>query len=158
MRHRKSGRKLNRTASHRKAVLSNLAGSLFDHKQVRTTVAKAKEVRKTVDRVITFAKSGSLADRRQVLKTIRDKQFVKTIFEDIAPTYKDRNGGYTRVVRIGNRSGDGADMAILELVGFEGVQLEKQKARVEAKAKKKEKEKEKAKEEEEKLESEAAAE
>ncbi|MCG8605027.1 50S ribosomal protein L17, partial [bacterium] len=140
MRHRKSGRKLNRTASHRKAVLANLAGSLFDHKQVRTTVAKAKEVRKTVDRMITFAKSGSLADRRQVLKTIRNKKLVKTIFEEIAPTYKDRNGGYTRVIRIGNRNGDGADMAVLELVGFEGVQLEKQKARVEAKAKKKEKE------------------
>lgn len=149
MRHRKANRKLNRTTSHRKALIANLATSLFEHKHVRTTTAKAKEMQSSIDRLITFAKRGSLADRRQVLRTVRDKKVVKSLFDEIAPTYKDRSGGYTRVIKLGQRRGDGAEMAMLELVGFEGVLLEKQKTRAEEKAKK-EKDKEKQKEEEEK--------
>ena len=151
MRHRKVGKKLNRTASHRKALFSNMATSVFEHKHIRTTTAKAKEVRKTVDKMITFAKRGTLADRRQVLRTIRNKTIVRALFEEIAPTYEDRNGGYTRVIKIGSRRGDGADIAILELVGYEGVQVEKQKEREDAKAKKKEKKKEEDKEKEEQV-------
>ena len=88
MRQKKVNAKLNRTAAHRKALYSNVAISLFEHKQVKTTTAKAKAVRKTVDRLITFAKRGTLADRRQVLRTIRDRSVVKNLFDEIAPTYK----------------------------------------------------------------------
>ncbi len=139
MRHKKVNAKLNRTAGHRKALYSNVATSLFEHKQVKTTIAKAKAVRKTVDRIITFAKRGSLADRRQVLKTIHDKRVVKDLFDDIAPTYKERDGGYTRIIKLGRRKGDGAEIALLELVGYEGVLMEKHKSKEEGKTKKKEK-------------------
>jgi len=127
-------------------LISNVATSLFEHKQVRTTTVKAKEVRRTVDKLITFAKSGTLADRRQVLRTIRQKAVVKSLFTEIAPTYKGRNGGYTRVIKLGRRRGDGAEMALLELVGFEGVALEKQQ-KAEEKADQKRQKEEKAKEE-----------
>lgn len=146
MRHKKAHKKLGRTPSHRKALISNVATSLFEHKQVRTTTVKAKEVRRTVDKLITFAKSGTLADRRQVLRTIRQKAVVKSLFTEIAPTYKGRNGGYTRVIKLGRRRGDGAEMALLELVGFEGVALEKQQ-KAEEKADQKRQKEEKAKEE-----------
>ncbi|MFQ5636937.1 MAG: 50S ribosomal protein L17 [bacterium] len=142
MRHRKIHRKLGRTASHRKALISNLASALFEHKQIMTTTEKAKEARIKIEKLITFAKRGTLADRRQVLRTIRDKKIVRNLFEEIAPSFEDRNGGYTRVIKLGKRQGDGANMAILELVGFEGVQLEKQKSRQEAKSEKKQKQKE----------------
>ncbi len=151
MRHKKANAKLNRTAGHRKALYSNVATSLFQHKQVKTTTAKAKAVRKTVDRLITFAKRGTLADRRQVLRTIHDKSIVKNLFDEIAPTYKEREGGYTRVIKLGRRKGDGAEMALLELVGYEGVLIEKHKSKEAEKTKKKEKqkvEKEKAEAEE----------
>ena len=141
MQHKKANAKLNRTAAHRKALYSNVATSLFEHKQVKTTTAKAKAVRKTVDRLITFAKRGTLADRRQVLRTIHDKSIVKNLFEEIAPTYKERDGGYTRVIKLGRRKGDGAEMALLELVGYEGVLIEKHKSKEEEKTKKKEKQK-----------------
>ena len=141
MRHRKAIRKLGRTASHRNATLSNIATSLFQHKQVRTTVEKAKAARSTVERMITFAKKGSLADRRQVLKTIRDKDVVRSLFDEIAPIYAGRNGGYTRVIKLGRRRGDGAEMALLELVGYEGALVDKQRAREENKAEKKAKKK-----------------
>lgn len=144
MRHRKAGRKFNRTASHRKALLSNLAMSLLVHKQIRTTTAKAKELRRTVEKLITFAKRGSVADRRQVLRVVRDKDVVKDLFDEIAPKYEDRNGGYTRVIKIGRRRGDGAEMAIMELVGYEGALIEKYKSKEKEKSKKKE-DKEKAK-------------
>ncbi|MFQ6112585.1 MAG: 50S ribosomal protein L17 [bacterium] len=147
MRHRKAGRKLKRTASHRRALLSNIAASLIEHKQIKTTTAKAKEACRTIERLITFAKRGTLADRRQVLRTIKDKKIVKTLFDDIAPSYADRNGGYTRVIRLGRRRGDGAELALLELVGYEGVRIEKQKAREEEKAKKAKKKEEKPSEE-----------
>ena len=138
MRHKKVNAKLNRTAAHRKALYSNVATSLFEHKQVKTTTAKAKAVRKTVERLITFAKRGTLADRRQVLRTIRDRSVVKNLFDEIAPTYKERHGGYTRVIKLGRRKGDGAEMALLELVGYEGVLMEKHKSKEEEKSKKKE--------------------
>ncbi|RMD86960.1 MAG: 50S ribosomal protein L17 [Calditrichaeota bacterium] len=138
MRHRKVGNKLGRTASHRRALLANLAAALFLHKQVKTTLAKAKEARRTVERLITFAKRGTLADRRQVLRVIRDRKIVKSLFDEIAPKYDDRKGGYTRVIRLGRRRGDGAEMAILELVGYEGVLMDKHKEKEEKKAKKKE--------------------
>lgn len=141
MRHKKVNAKLNRTAAHRKALYSNVTTSLFEHKQIKTTTAKAKAVRKTVDRIITFAKRGTLADRRQVLRTIRDKNIVKNLFDEIAPTYKERHGGYTRIIKLGRRKGDGAEMALLELVGYEGVLMEKYKSKEEEKTKKKEKQK-----------------
>ena len=139
MRHKKVNAKLNRTAGHRKALYSNVATSLFEHKQIKTTTAKAKAVRKTVDRIITFAKRGTLADRRQVLRTIRDRSVVKNLFDEIAPTYKERYGGYTRIIKLGRRKGDGAEMALLELVGYEGVLMDKYKSKEEEKTRKKEK-------------------
>ncbi|MBN1466121.1 50S ribosomal protein L17 [candidate division KSB1 bacterium] len=130
MRHLKSGRKLGRTASHRKATLTNLAASLIEHKSIITTTPKAKEARGVVERLITFAKRGDLAARRQVLRTLQDKTLVKELFDDIAPKYENRPGGYTRVIKIGNRKGDDASMAVFELVGYEGTKAEKiEKAR-----------------------------
>lgn len=117
MRHLKSGRKLNRTASHRKAMFANLATSLLDKERVRTTVAKAKEVRSVVERLITFGKKGTLHAIRIAAKTIKSKTILKKLFEDIAVGYKGRQGGYTRVVKLGARKGDKAEMAIIELVG-----------------------------------------
>jgi large subunit ribosomal protein L17 len=125
MRHRKSFNKLNRTASHRRATLANLATQLFTHKKIQTTTVKAKAVRPVVEKLITFAKKGTLHARRQVLRTVRDKQVVKELFDEIAPVYISRNGGYTRIVKLGQREGDGAEVAYLELVDFEGVRKEK---------------------------------
>ncbi len=119
MRHRKSGRKLGRTASHRKALLSNLAGALFENKKIITTVPKAKELRSFAERLITFGKRGDLAARRHVLRFIRNREIVKELFDNIAPKFKERPGGYTRITKIGNRKGDNASLAYIELVGFE---------------------------------------
>jgi large subunit ribosomal protein L17 len=156
MRHQKSGRKLGRTSSHKKATLSNLALAIFEHKSIITTTPKAKEARTTVERIITFAKKGDLAARREVLRTIRSKELVKQIFEEIAPKYADRNGGYTRIIKLGNRAGDNADMAIFELVGYEGLKqekIEKQRKKRLDKKKKDQKEAEAAAKEAEKAES-----
>ena len=119
MRHRKKGRKLNRTASHKKAMLRNMANQLFEHKEIKTTTAKAKEARPTVERLITYAKKGNLHHRRLAFSFLRQKSSIKTLFDEIAPTFSDRQGGYTRVVKLGRRLGDGAPMSILQLVGFE---------------------------------------
>ncbi|MDZ7370880.1 MAG: 50S ribosomal protein L17 [candidate division KSB1 bacterium] len=143
MRHLKSGRKLGRTYSHRKALLANIATSLLEHKSITTTTEKAKEARSVVERLITFAKKGDLASRRQVLRVVRNKALVKELFETIAPMYADRQGGYTRVIKIGNRRGDNASMAVFELVGFENLKMEKiekKRQKREEKAKKKAKE------------------
>lgn len=145
MRHNYKVKKLGRTASHRRALLANLVTALFEHVSIKTTLAKAKEARKLADRLINIAKRNDLHARRLVLAIVRDKKVVRKLFSEIAPRYAERNGGYTRVVGLGHRYGDGAELAILELVGYEGVQ----KARIEAQrekreAKKKEKEKEKA--------------
>ena len=138
MRHLKSGRKLGRTASHRKATLANLAAAIIEHKSIITTTPKAKEARGVVERLITFAKRGDLAARRQVLRTLRDKDLVKELFEQIAPRYENRPGGYTRVIKIGQRRGDNAHLAVFELVGYEGAQsakIEKARQKRESKAK-----------------------
>lgn len=119
MRHRKKGRKLNRTASHKKAMLRNIANQLFEHKEIRTTTAKAKEARPTVERLITYAKKGDLHHRRLAFSFLRQKSSIKTLFDEIAPTFAEREGGYTRVIKLGRRLGDGAPMSILQLVGFE---------------------------------------
>lgn len=125
MRHLKSGRKLGRTASHRKATLANLATALLIHKSIVTTTPKAKEARGTVERLITFAKKGDLAARRHILRTVKDKRLVKELIDEIAPKYAERNGGYTRVIKLGKRKGDNAALAIFEMVGFEGIQAAK---------------------------------
>jgi len=125
MRHRKTGRKLGRTASHRHATLANLATALFEHKKIKTTAPKAKVLRSVAERLITFAKKGDVAARREVFRTIRNKDVVKILFDEIAPKFEERNGGYTRVVKLGQRHGDAAEVAFIELVGFENVQKKK---------------------------------
>lgn len=128
MRHRVKGRKLGRTAEHRKAMLSNLVTSLLAVESLTTTVAKAKEARSLAERVITFAKRGDLASRRRVLQTVRDKSVVKKLFEDIAPRFSGREGGYTRIVRLGPRKGDCAELAILELTPSAAAEERKEKS------------------------------
>ena len=125
MRHRIKKNKLNRTTSHRKAMLNNMVASLFEHKQIRTTHAKAKEARRLAERLITFAKKGDLAARRRVLRFIPNKALVRELFDKIAPVYTERNGGYTRVLKLGYRQGDGADMSLLELVDIKKAVIEK---------------------------------
>lgn len=120
MRHRKQGRGLSRSPSHRKAMLSNLATSVLDAERVRTTTAKAKEVRRLVERLITFGKRNDLHARRQVLRVIRNESVVAKLFGPLADRYADRPGGYTRIVRVGHRQGDAADMSILELIDRDG--------------------------------------
>jgi len=119
MRHRVQGRKLGRTTAHRKALFRNQLTSLFTHERIITTVAKAKELRPQAERMVTLARTGSLADRRLILKTVPDKDVVRRLFDDIAPRFADRNGGYTRIMRLGRRRGDGAELAIIEFVDFE---------------------------------------
>lgn len=115
MRHGIAGRKFSRTSSHRKAMFANLATSLLEHGQIKTTVAKAKDLRRVVEPIITKAKKGDLAARREVMKTIQNKAVVQKLFDEIAPAFATRPGGYTRVLKAGFRQGDAADMAIIEL-------------------------------------------
>jgi large subunit ribosomal protein L17 len=116
MRHRKDHRKLSRTASHRRAVLRNLITSLFQYERIETTVAKAKETRRLAERMITFGKQGDLAARRHVARFVMKPEVVSKLFATIAPWYSERNGGYTRIVRIGHRLGDAGETAYLELI------------------------------------------
>ncbi|MBI4513253.1 MAG: 50S ribosomal protein L17 [Gemmatimonadetes bacterium] len=116
MRHRKKGRALGRTAEHRKALLRNLATSVLEHEHARTTTAKAKEVRPLVERLITWAKRGDLHARRLAGRYVRDRAVLRKLFESLGPRYAGRNGGYTRIVKLGTRVGDGAEEAIIELV------------------------------------------
>ncbi len=116
MRHARSGRKLNRTASHRKAMFANMAVALIKHEQIKTTLPKAKDLRRVVDRLITLGKRGGLHARRQALATLRDDGIATKLFDDLGPRYKDRPGGYTRVIKAGFRYGDMAPMALIELV------------------------------------------
>ena len=116
MRHRNSGRKLNRTASHRKAMFANMAASLIEHEQIVTTLPKAKDLRPIVERLVTLAKRGDLHARRQAISAIRSIAGVKKLFETIGPRYKDRAGGYTRVLKAGFRHGDSAAVAVIEFV------------------------------------------
>jgi large subunit ribosomal protein L17 len=121
MRHRIKGRKLKRTASHRAALMNALATSLLKHKRIKTTEAKAKEARRHVEALITKARKNDLHSMRQVMSHIRDKEVVKELFSEIVPKIGDRPGGYTRVIKLGNRIGDSASMAILELVDYNDV-------------------------------------
>ena len=116
MRHRKGPRKLNRTSSHRKAMFANMAAVLIKHEQISTTLPKAKELRRIVDRLVTLGKRGDLHARRQAISTLRDRALVDKLFSTLADRYADRPGGYTRVLKAGFRYGDSAPMAIIELV------------------------------------------
>jgi large subunit ribosomal protein L17 len=116
MRHGLSGRKLNRTSGHRKAMFANMAAALIKHEQIKTTLPKAKDLRPIVEKLITLGKRGGLHARRQVLATMRDEAMTRKLFDTLAERYKTRNGGYTRVLKAGFRLGDAAPMAIIELV------------------------------------------
>lgn len=157
MRHKIQGRKLNRTTPHRKAMFANMAAALIKHEQIKTTLPKAKELRRFVDRLITLGKKGRLSDRRLAMSRLRDTDMTKKLFDVLGERYKARSGGYTRVLKAGFRYGDAAPMAIIELVdrdpsakgqdsgptsleGFEGFQTEEdaKPAKKEKKAEKKE--------------------
>ncbi len=116
MRHRKSGRKFNRNSSHRKAMFRNMSASLFEHELIRTTLAKAKELRGKAEPLITLAKTDSVANRRLAFSRLRDREIVTKLFEELGPRYKERPGGYLRVLKCGFRPGDNAPMAYVELV------------------------------------------
>jgi large subunit ribosomal protein L17 len=118
MRHKKAGRRLGRTTPHRKAMMRNMVTSLLEHERIVTTTPKAKELRKLADKMITLAKRGDLHARRQALSVIRDKKVVDKLFSQLKDEYMDRNGGYTRIIRTGNRAGDAAAMAIIELTNY----------------------------------------
>ncbi|HEY6997493.1 MAG: 50S ribosomal protein L17 [Candidatus Binatia bacterium] len=120
MRHLKSGRQLSRNSAHRWALMRNLITALLREEKIRTTDPKAKELRRWVDRVITLGKRGSLHARRQALGIVQDKAVVRKLFDTIAPRFKDRPGGYTRIIKLGVRRGDAAQMSLIELVGAEG--------------------------------------
>ena len=116
MRHRQSGRKLNRTSSHRKSLFKNMAQALLKHEQIVTTLPKAKELKRVVEKLITLGKKGNLHSRRLAFNQIRDKDMVSKLFDSLSKRYSDRKGGYTRVLKAGFRYGDSAPMAVIELV------------------------------------------
>ncbi len=116
MRHRKKGRQLSRTRSHRKATLRNMATSLFRHERIETTTAKAKELRPFAERLITLARRGDLHARRLAGRNIQDREVLGKLFDDIGPRFSERPGGYTRILKLGNRKGDAAEMSLIELV------------------------------------------
>ena len=116
MRHRKSGRKLNRNSSHRKAMFKNMAASLVEHELIKTTLPKAKELRRVAEPLITLAKNDSVANRRLAFSRVRNDAVVAKLFEELGPRYQDRPGGYIRILKCGYRAGDAAPMAYVELV------------------------------------------
>ncbi|GGF80012.1 MULTISPECIES: 50S ribosomal protein L17 [Rhizobium] len=116
MRHAKAGRKLNRTASHRKAMFTNMAASLITHEQIVTTLPKAKEIRPIVEKLVTLGKRGDLHARRQAISQVQDQDAVKKLFDVIASRYATRNGGYLRIMKAGYRQGDNAPLAVIEFV------------------------------------------
>ena len=116
MRHGRSGRRLNRTSSHRKAMFTNMAASLIEHEQITTTLPKAKELRPIVEKLVTLGKRGDLHARRQAISQIRDNEAVRKLFDTIATRYATRNGGYIRIMKAGFRTGDNAPMAVVEFV------------------------------------------
>ena len=118
MRHHRSGKKLGRDSAHRRALYANLTASLIDHGRIRTTETKAKAVRPHAEKIITLGRDGSIHARRQVLAYIRSQEVTHKLFSEVAPRFKDRPGGYTRIVKLGPRQGDSAPMAYLELVDF----------------------------------------
>src|SRR5271163_4392294 len=119
MRHLNQGRKLNRTSSHRKALFRNLVLSLIEHERIKTTDAKAKELRRYADRMVTLGKRGDIPARRLAFAFLQSRDAVKKLFDEIAPRFKDRNGGYTRVIKFGVRRGDAAPISIIEFTGAE---------------------------------------
>jgi large subunit ribosomal protein L17 len=116
MHHRKKGRKLNRTAAHRRAMLRNMATSLFRHERIETTTAKAKELRPFAERIITLAKRGDLHARRLAARKIPDREILGKLFDELGPRFAERPGGYTRILKLGTRRGDAAETALIELV------------------------------------------
>ena len=126
MRHARSGRKLGRDSAHRKALYSNLAGALIEHGRIKTTVTKAKAVKPYAEQMITLGRRGDLHARRQATAFLRSRDVVHKLFDDVAPLFKDRPGGYTRIIKIGPRPGDAAEMAYLELVDEEYVARERE--------------------------------
>lgn len=128
MRHQKAGRKLGRTSSHRKAMFRNMATSFFEHERIETTDAKAKELQRIAEKMITLGKRGDLHARRQVLSFLNNKDVTKNLFDTIAPRYNDRNGGYTRIFKAGRRQGDNAPLSIIELVPEKSVKKAKKKS------------------------------
>lgn len=140
MRHRKEKRKLGRTTSHRQALLRNLVTSLLEEERIETTLAKAKELRRVADRMITLGKRGDLSSRRRALRAVRSQMVIKKLFSEIAFRYEGRPGGYTRIYHLGPRSGDGASMALIELVDRprdKKVKGEKESSKSKASSKKK---------------------
>ena len=119
MRHHRAGKKLGRDSAHRKALYANLAGSLIEHGRIKTTQAKAKAVKPFAEQMITLGKRGDLAARRQAIAELRSQDVVHQLFADVAPRFADRPGGYTRIVKLGPRQGDAAEMVYLELVDFD---------------------------------------
>jgi large subunit ribosomal protein L17 len=119
MRHHRAGKKLGRDSAHRKALYANLAGSLIEHGRIKTTAAKAKAVKPFAEQMITLGKRGDLAARRQAIAELRSQDVVHQLFADVAPRFADRPGGYTRIVKLGPRYGDAAEMVYLELVDFD---------------------------------------
>jgi large subunit ribosomal protein L17 len=118
MRHHRAGRKLGRDAAHRKALYANLTASLIEHGRIKTTVAKAKEVRPVAEEMITLGRRGDVPARRQALRFLRSQDVVHKLFSDVGPRFADRPGGYSRIVKLGPRQGDAAEMAYLELVDY----------------------------------------
>ena len=116
MKHNIKNKKLNKTSSHRKAMFMNLSNALIKHEQITTTVAKAKELKRFVEKIITLGKNGDLLSRRKAISTLQDQVMVKKIFDILAKRFNDRAGGYTRIIKLGNRFGDNAPMAVIELV------------------------------------------
>ena len=121
MRHRKKGRKLGVNPSHRRALLSNLAENLILHKRIKTTESRAKELRRYIEPLVTKAKRGDLTSIRMIARKIRHKNILSILLNDIAPVYKNRNGGYTRIIKLGFRDNDRASVALIEFVGMEGL-------------------------------------
>jgi len=134
MRHQKAGRKLGRTTSHKEAMLRNMVTSFFKHEKITTTDIKAKELRKVAEKMITLGKNESLHARRQAASVVRERGVVKKLFEEISPRYKDRAGGYTRIIKAGFRVGDNAPLAVIELIPQEVKKEEKPKAKGRKKA------------------------
>jgi large subunit ribosomal protein L17 len=128
VRHHRAGRKLGRDASHRKALYANLAGALIVHGRIKTTVTKAKAVRPIAEQMITLGRHGDLHARRQAMAFLRSQEVVHRLFADVAPRFKERAGGYSRIVRIGPRPGDAAEMAYLELIDFSAEEQAEEKA------------------------------
>ena len=120
MRHNKIGRKLGRKTAHRKALMANLASALITHKKIKTTDAKAKELRMYIEPLVTFAKKGDLHSRRQVLKKIKHKSIVRELFDNIGPAFSNRSGGYTRIIKLGFRDNDCAPISMIEFVDMIG--------------------------------------